>query len=640
MCGIAGFLEQGGLDREADECIARMTRALAHRGPDREGVWTDALAGIALGHRRLSVVDLSPAGDQPMLSRTGRYVIVFNGEIYNFPKLRNELENAGEPGFRGHSDTEVMLACFERYGVPGSLPRFIGMFAFAVWDRQERNLYLARDPLGEKPLYYGWSGDSFLFGSELKALRAHPWFRAEVDRRGLAMLLKDGYISAPHSIYREVFKLTPGCLLTLRSDSRDTEVRPYWSFRTLLERVQPFQGSEREAMLQLDRLLAEAVRMRTVADVPLGAFLSGGIDSSLVVGLMQAQSSRPVKTFTIGFHEAGYDEAAAAREVAQHLGTDHTECYVTSREALEVIPNLPALYDEPLADSSQIPTYLVAAMARKHVTVSLSGDGGDELFGGYSRYARMLRIRPVLRLLPGAVRGALNFAAGRVPDEGWRGLQKFAALAKEKDLLGQYLVFVRHWHGSTSMVRDAPPFPPLDRDYARRQAPLHQFMAADTVSYLPGDILAKVDRATMGVGLESRIPLLDPGVIEFAWALPSQMKLRGKQTKWILRQVLDRYVPRKLVERPKSGFGIPVAEWLRGPLRPWAEELLDARRLRREGFFDPAPVRVRWREHLAADYDHSQVLWSVLIFQAWRAAEASAAQEAIVRAPAAATSSV
>jgi asparagine synthase (glutamine-hydrolysing) len=623
MCGIAGFLTQSVPDSGFETCLMGMTRTLAHRGPDSEGAWVDPAAGIALGHRRLAVVDLSPAGHQPMISASGRYAIVFNGEIYNFEELRQEIRTTSgdlTPAFRGHSDTEVMLACFDRLGVRKSLPRFNGMFAFAVWDRLDRKLHLARDPIGEKPLYYCSAGGSFLFGSELKALRAHPAFQGDIDRNALAMFLNHGYIPAPHSIYKKVFKLTPGSLLTVGGD-QGVQIEPYWSFKDVVERGQsrPFRGSEDEAISRLEALLADAARIRMIADVPLGAFLSGGIDSSLVVAMMQSQSSKPVKTFTIGFHEGGYDEAVAAKAVARHLRTEHTEYYVTPKEAMDVVPRLPGLYDEPFADSSQIPTFLVAQLARRDVTVSLSGDGGDELFAGYTRYGRVLRTWRNLRFVPQGLRNSLIPGRGilQSDDGARRKLHKFAAIARTRDPLALYAAFNRLWHGAGPLVRDVPPFPSPRNEWPRCPDLLHQLMAVDTVSYLPDDILVKVDRACMGVSLESRIPLLDPRVVEFAWRLPRGMKMRGRETKWILRRILHKHVPRTLVERPKSGFGAPIAEWIRGPLRDWAEDLLDLRRIEVDGFFEAEPIRRRWKEHLSAQVDHSPVLWSVLMFQAW-----------------------
>jgi len=610
MCGIAGFLSDS-IGPEAAVHAAAMTRTLAHRGPDREGVWIDPSAGIALGHRRLAVVDLSPAGDQPMFSASGRYVIVFNGEIYNFCDLRRE---AGGGGFRGHSDTEVMLACFERWGVAGSLPRFNGMFAFAVWDRLEQELHLARDPIGEKPLYYGRFGGTLLFGSELKALRAHPDFPGEIDRNVVARFLKYGYVPVPWSIYKDVFKLEPGCVLTFRSGSARTE--RYWSLKNVVERgcAAPFRGSEQEAERQLESLLLSAVKMRMIADVPLGAFLSGGLDSSLVVALMQRSSEKPVRTFTIGFHEAAYNEAAAAEAVARRLGTDHTEWYVTPAEARSVVPRLPELYDEPFADSSQIPTFLVAQLARRHVTVSLSGDGGDELFGGYSRYARVARLRQRMKRTPGALRRLGSRALKNAPDY-W--LRRFAEMAPADDPIAFYDAYLAKWPFAAALVRGVEAAGPDDRPWARCRDFYPQMMAVDAADYLPDDILVKVDRATMGVSLESRIPLLDPRVIEFAWTLPHSFKVRGGQSKRIVRNLLHRYVPAELVERPKSGFAVPIGEWIRGPLRDWAEHLLDAKRIEEEGFLESELIRRRWREHLTGRVDHSSALWCVLMFEAW-----------------------
>ena len=566
-------------------------------------------------------MDLSPAGNQPKLSASTRYAIVFNGEIYNFLELRRELDldcAGGALAFRGHSDTEVMLACFERWGVAKSLARFNGMFAFAVWDRLERTLTLARDPIGEKPLYYGWARDTLLFGSELKALRAHPAFRDTIDRRALALFLERGYVPAPDSIYHNVLKLAPGTALTVQAGSLRTETAAYWSIEDVVERgcATPVHGSDFDAQRRLESLLADATKLRMIADVPLGAFLSGGIDSSLVVALMQSASSKPVKTFTIGFHERKYNEADAAKAVARHLQTDHTEWYVTPAEARAVVPRLPEIYDEPFADSSQVPTLLVSALARKHVTVALSGDGGDELFGGYQRYARIARQWRRMAAIPVPVRSALAKTLKLIPERACSDrVQKFAALAPLTDPGAFYRAHCSHWHNTALVCGSTPSI--VNDEWPRGIVLLHGMMAADTATYLPDDILVKVDRASMNVSLESRIPLLDPRVIEFAWSLPRSMKLRGGQTKWIIRQILYKYVPRALVERPKCGFAVPVAEWIRGPLQPWAEELLDSKRIENEGYLATEPIRRRWREHLSGRYDHSSSLWSVLMFQAW-----------------------
>ncbi|HEX6039715.1 asparagine synthase (glutamine-hydrolyzing) [Longimicrobium sp.] len=661
MCGFTGFV---ALSRDrSEEWLASTVRAMAgslrHRGPDDAGEWVDAPAGVALGFRRLSIIDLSPAGHQPMVSASGRYVITFNGEAYNFEAVRRELAGAGlAPAFRGHSDTEVVLAAVEAWGLEAAVRRFVGMFAFALWDRRERRLHLVRDRLGVKPLYYGRMGSAFLWGSELKSLRRHPAFDAEVDRSSIADLLRVAYVPAPHTIYAGVHKLLPGTILTLDAETGRTETRAYWTARGAAEAglADPFRGTEAEAVDALDALLRDAVGLRMVADVPLGVFLSGGIDSSVVVAQMQAQSTRPVKTFSIGFREEAYDEAAHAREVARHLGTDHTELYATPEEAQAVIPLLPSLYDEPFADSSQIPTYLVCSLARQHVTVALSGDGGDELFAGYNRYFWGRGVwdrvggvpRPLRRaaaagmraLSPGAwdrVFGAL----GPVLPGAMRQRMPGDRLHKLAGVLGvggpdeMYRRLVAVWNESGGVVRGADVHSPAYEEDGRA-APLDDFtlrmMQRDLVSYLPDDILVKVDRASMGVSLEAREPLLDHRLVEFAWRLPLSMKMEGVRGKKVLREVLYRYVPREMVERPKMGFGIPIHAWLRGPLRPWAEELLDEGRLRNEGFFDAARVRAVWRDHLSGRRNRQYQLWGVLMFQAWhqaqRAPAAAPAREA------------
>jgi asparagine synthase (glutamine-hydrolysing) len=614
-----------------------MTGTLAHRGPDSHDTWIDRSAGIALGHRRLAIVDLSPAGHQPMVSASGRYVIVFNGEIYNFFDLRKELESTGINGgicFNGHSDTEIMLACFERWGVVNAVKRFNGMFAFALWDRLERTLHLARDPLGEKPLYYGWQSGTLLFGSELKALRAHPAFTSHIDRGVLGLYFKCGYVPAPYSIYQGIFKLPQGAILSIEAERLSQRTISYWSVKDAVQRAvaNPFRGSEQEAVQQLSTLLADATRMRMISDVPLGAFLSGGIDSSLVVALMQASSSQRVKTFTIGFFESQYNEAANAKAVAAYLGTDHTEWYVTPAEAISVVPRLPVLYDEPFADSSQIPTFLVSTLARRHVTVALSGDGGDELFGGYERYSRISRLWRRMGSVPLPLRKLFTTmlkpigGEGASPPLGSYRFQKALALAPLSDPAAFYDAHLSNWRNPAELVRG--PAESLHGTSLRELWPgcddlrLHM-MAADTATYLPDDILVKVDRAAMGISLETRIPLLDTRIVEFAWRLPLNMRIRAGQTKWPLRRLLDKYVPRVLVDRPKSGFAMPVAGWIRGPLRSWAEELLDAKRIDREGYLAAEPIRKRWTEHLSGRHDHSGFLWSVLMFQAWLQAAAS-----------------
>lgn len=613
------------------------------------GTWRDPQGGLGLAHRRLSIIDLSAAGHQPMESASGRHVIVFNGEIYNHLVLRAELADQGlAPDWRGHSDTETLLAAIEAWGLEAALQRATGMFGVAVWDRARRCLALARDRMGEKPLYYGWQGhggrNAFLFGSELKAIKAHPCFQGDIDRGAISLLLRHNCVPAPYSIYQGIAKLPAGHLVVLDEQalqsprSMPTPVC-YWSMaRAAVEGVaKPWQGSDDEAIRALDDVLRTAIGRQMIADVPLGAFLSGGIDSSTIVSLMQAQSSRPVRTFSIGFHEAGYDEAVHARAVAAHLGTDHTELYVSANEAMAVIPRLPSLYDEPFADSSQIPTFLVSQLARRHVAVSLSGDAGDELFCGYNRYQMTARMWHRLAPLPLPVRRMLAVGIGAVPPERWDALGKWLPgasgyahvgekLHKGATVMGAaspeelYLGFVSHWRDPASVVIGGAEPPTLvtgNRPALPGLDAVQQMMALDALTYLPDDILVKVDRAAMGVSLEGRVPFLDHAVVEFAWRLPQALKLRNGQGKWILRQVLYQYVPRSLIERPKMGFGIPVCAWLRGPLRAWAEALLDESRLRREGFFRPEPIRQIWQLHLSGKCDRSSQLWDVLMFQAW-----------------------
>ena len=645
MCGIVGILDlsRSTSSELLESNVRRMTGALQHRGPDADGIWTDAPAGIALGHRRLAVLDLSPAGQQPMTSVCGRYIISFNGEIYNFADLRAELErDSSEHLWRGRSDTEVLLAAIVRWGVEAAVKRAIGMFAVALWDRREQLLHLVRDRMGEKPIYYGQVGRCFLFGSELKALRAAENGPRTIDRRALALLLRHSYVPGPYSIYEGIRKLAPGSILTIGTD-RPERVRAYWSLAQVVQagKAARFSGSEAEAADELDRLLRQTIRGQMIADVPLGAFLSGGVDSSTVVALMQAQSARPVRTFTIGFDERAYDEARHAKAVARHLGTDHTELYVSAADALAVIPELPQIYDEPFADVSQIPTLLVAGLARRHVTVSLSGDGGDELFGGYNRYflARSLRRatgwlpRPARSLLARGITGLspnrwdrIVGGAGRLLPASLRqhrigeGLHKFADILRAHDAQAMYRHLVSHWKEPTTVVRDAEEAPTLLTDpcaWALRDDYTEQMMYLDGVTYLPDDILAKVDRATMAVSLESRVPLLDPRIVEFAWKLPLSFKVKGRQGKRLLRQVLYKYVPRQLIDRPKMGFGVPLDSWLRGPLREWASALLDPDRLAREGFFHTEPITKKWQDHLSGRCNWQYPLWNVLMFQSW-----------------------
>lgn len=631
--------------------LKRMTDAIAYRGPDDDGGWSDSDCRIALGHRRLAIVDLSDAGRQPMASASGRYVLVFNGEIYNHLTLRKRLEAAGQTaGWRGHSDTETLLSCFDAWGVECAVKESVGMFAFAVWDRHAQNLVLARDRLGEKPLYYGWQGQgrnaSFLFASELKALRAHPACDAKINRDALCLLLRHNAIAAPYSIYEGIFKLTPGTILTVSMTRPEPVVHTYWSAANVARSgiAQAFSGSTSEAIEGLDTVLRQAVRGQMVADVPLGAFLSGGIDSSLVVALMQAQASSPVKTFSIGFEEQAYNEADYAKAVARHLGTDHTELYVSAREAMDVIPCLPDIYDEPFSDQSQIPTYLVSAMARRHVAVSLSGDGGDELFCGYERYQaaasmtalwakiapaplplRKLMARGITGLSPQVwdrIGGVLATALLRRTHPANLGhkLHKGAGVLSSTSSNALYRSVMSHWHDPAAVVVNGhEPATVLSADTQSldQLGSIERMMALDTLSYLPDDILVKVDRAAMAVSLETRAPFLDHRVVEFAWQLPNALKLCDGHSKWVLRQVLYRYVPRALIDRPKMGFAVPVGAWLKGPLREWAEALLDPARLRSEGYFHATAVRNKWNEHLGGTHNWEYHLWDVLMFQVW-----------------------
>lgn len=632
MCGIAGFVDFH-VDRAnsvpVDRTIARMTAALHHRGPDDGGVWVDPSAGVALGHRRLAIVDRSGAGAQPMVSANGRFVLVYNGELYNTDELRRELEARGQQ-FRGRSDTEVLLEGCAAFGVKACLEQANGMFAFALWDRDQRRLTLARDRLGEKPLYWAKFGPLLLFGSELKALLMHPGCSPEIDRQALADFMRWRFVPAPASIYRGVYKLPQGHLLEWSSASVEPRAEAFWS---LPDGTADEGRNEHELVSELDGLLHDAVGRRMIADVPLGAFLSGGIDSSLTVALMQAQGRRPVQTFSIGFAYDGFDEAPAARAVAAHLGTAHTELYVDARQALDIVPQLPEIYDEPFADASQIPTHLLAKLTRDHVTVALSGDGGDELFAGYRHYAKAEEVWRRLKAIPSAGRRGVALGMAGLRESGLAGLigraPAFGTMSMER---------LEHWEAMLD-ARDPTMFYRHRRALWQRpekllQGPCRSFTDTgiqdgrpsdlltrmqlwDLSNYLPDDVLTKVDRATMAVALEARVPLLDHRLVEFALRLPRHLKVREGRGKWILREVLRKFVPDHLVDRPKAGFSVPLADWLRGPLRDWAEDLLEPRRLEQEGYFRSAPLRQCWGEHLAGDRDWHAHLWAVLMFQEW-----------------------
>ncbi len=700
MCGFAGFITtDSSVLTRAESVARRMSSAIQHRGPDDAGAWADAPTGIALGFRRLSILELSSAGHQPMHSANGRFVMTFNGEIYNHPDLRNLLsaEQLGTPAqsWRGHSDTETLLSCFEAWGIEKTLQKTVGMFAIALWDTQTRTLYLARDRFGEKPLYFGWattpfnSSPAFVFGSELKAIRAYPGFANAVSREALALYMRFTYVPAPYSIYQNIFKLEPGCMLSINSDFStninatlpqasnlpdaaqvpsmlNAPLRPpalqgglriqrWWSLASVVEAGAQNQiSSEDEAIETLEQRLKDAVRVQSLADVPLGAFLSGGVDSSCIVALMQAQATSPVKTFTVGFEEAGFDESPHARAVAEHLGTEHNELFVSAKQAQAVIANLPAIYDEPFADSSQIPTHLVCKTARQQVSVALSGDAGDELFGGYNRYFWGPRIWSRFAWLPYPARQAFGATIRAVPTAGWDALSRplnallpaaknFARAGDRAHKMATRLVgvhnldelyssLVSEWQDPAKVVKGVggesggeagdllrEPSSMLSDPWpaAGAEQPQLRMMYRDSMTYLPDDILCKVDRAAMATSLETRVPFLDHRVAELAWRLPLNMKIRNDQGKWALRQVLYKYVPKELIDRPKAGFAIPVGQWLRGPLKDWAEALLDEKRLELEGYFHPKPIRDKWLQHLTGRFDHTSSLWAVLMFQSW-----------------------
>ncbi|PKN08874.1 MAG: asparagine synthase (glutamine-hydrolyzing) [Deltaproteobacteria bacterium HGW-Deltaproteobacteria-8] len=631
MCGICGILSPLGQDQGAT--LNAMTTTLAHRGPDDSGVFSDDAQGIALGHRRLSILDLSPLGHQPMVSASGRFVIVFNGEIYNFRALKTELEPLGH-AFRGGSDTEVLLAAFEEWG-EAALPRLNGMFALALWDRKERTLLLARDRMGKKPLYYGLAGKATVFGSELKALTIHSAFDARIDPDSLAAYFRLGYIPAPQSVYSAARKLPPAHALTLRpgQDPLAAEPRPYWSATEVFEvgLAHPFTGTEEDAATELERLLTNATGLRMVADVPLGSFLSGGIDSSLVTALMQSQSARPVRTFSIGFAEGRYNEAHHAKAVAAHLGTDHSEFILRQQDLLDMVPVIPHFWDEPFADSSQIPTYAVCRLARQHVTVALSGDGGDELFNGYERYLYLDALWRKFSLAPRPLRAIAGSLAGRLPEAAFRLMGSLGpkihwrlGAMGTRNFEDYYRFLFSHFRAPGDLVlgsHERQTTFDMDQGLLSRAAgndPLRRMALIDHLLYLPDDILAKVDRASMAVSLEVRCPLLDHRVVEFAASLPTAFKVQNGVGKAVLRRVLYRHVPRELVDRPKMGFGVPIDLWLKDELRDWAEDLLNEQALRHEGMLNAPLVRRIWAEYLAGKNNWFNHLWDILMYQAWR----------------------
>jgi asparagine synthase (glutamine-hydrolysing) len=599
-----------------------MNRALLHRGPDDGGLWADHAAGLVLASRRLAIVDLSPAGHQPMTSHCGRYVIAYNGEIYNFLDIRRDLEKEGQY-FVGHSDTEVLLEACALWGIEPALSRMNGMFSFALWDTKEHTLTLVRDRLGVKPLYYGWSRNTLLFGSELKAFHSFPAFTGTLDRSSLALFLRLGYVPAPYSIYENIYKLPPGHLLTVSAPGEHASPRPYWRVRKIVESGIPnrFRGDIHEATDQLELLLRDSVRLRMLADVPVGAFLSGGIDSSLIAAMMQAQTTSTVKTFTIGFTELSHNEAAYAKQIAQHLGSDHTDLCLSPRDALDIIPLLPTIYDEPFADPSQIPTFLVSQLARQAVTVSLSGDGSDELFGGYKEYSLGTQRWRLLRRLPPIVRSSIRQGVKGIDLLANGRFRQIEELLKVTTPEALHHYHVSQWRWPADLVPEASEHLTAFTDpdlHAAALSDTERMMYMDLVTYLPEDILTKLDRASMAVSLEARVPFLDYRLVEFIWQLPLDFKIDRGQTKRILRSILTRYVPPRLFERPKMGFNLPLGQWLRGPLRPWAEELLDGTKLRQQGVLNPTPVSQAWKEHLDGKQNRATELWGVLMFQAWQ----------------------
>ena len=634
MCGITGFYNLKGFNGvDPIDDLNKMLASLRHRGPNDEGVWLDQSCGIAFAHTRLAVIDLSSAGRQPMQSQSGRYQIVFNGEIYNHQDVRLELENTGSYAWRGNSDTETLLQAIDVWGLEKSLNKCVGMFALAVWDAKENKLVLARDRMGEKPLYYGWQNELLLFGSELKSIKQHTSFDKEIDRDVVALYLKLGYIPSPFSIWKDIYKLAPGCIISFdpknRNRNRSAQPRSFWSLEenVFSQNASLFSGSDEQAVDDLDQVLNQSVRQQSIADVSLGAFLSGGIDSSLITAILQSQSSSPVKTFTIGFEEKEFTEADKAKQVAKYLKTEHSEYYVTAESARDVIPSLHEMYDEPFGDPSAIPTYLVSKLTKSKVTVALSGDGGDELFGGYQRYLnrRSIYFARLFGMLPNHFSELfidrlirIGSYRGIIPPRQRAQLEMLKELSTAKNLSEYYLRLVSHW-SPPPLVYEYKDYVsnPLKQKFCGLHSEIRTMMAIDSGSYLPDCILAKVDRASMAVSLETRVPFLDHRVVEFAWTVPMHMKVRNGQGKWLLRRLLDRYVPRDLIERPKQGFSVPTGDWIKGPLREWTEDLLDMKSIQEQGLLNAKMVQERWNEHQSGRKDWSYSIWVLLMLQAW-----------------------
>jgi asparagine synthase (glutamine-hydrolysing) len=646
MCGINGFYSNSSLT--FDNVILKMNSAISHRGPDTNGVWQDKNSGIVLGHQRLSIIDLSAAGNQPMRSNSGRFILTYNGEIYNHLEIRKEIEKSNSNiKWYGNSDTETLLEAIDFWGIEITLQKIDGMFAFGLWDQKTRCLTLVKDRIGEKPLYYGWQGKGdnkiFLFSSELKALKMHPEFKGEINRDAIALQLRHNCIPAPYSIYKDIHKLLPGCYLQLKESDLKKFLIPqskiYWSLTesAIYGNNNQLMLSEIDIQKGLEKHLQSSVKKQMISDVPIGAFLSGGIDSSTVVALMQSQSNHPIKTFTIGFSEEDYSEAKYAKKIAKHLGTDHTELYVSSKMAMEIIPKLPSIYDEPFSDSSQIPTYLVSQLAKQYVKVSLSGDGGDELFCGYNRHIMSKKFSNIFRLMPLFFRKILSNRLELISTKNWDRLSnlspfldqysnfgdkmhKVVNVLKAKNLNDLYYMLCSHWQNPTELVINSKEPGTLLTEFKPELKGLNsqqQMMALDFITYLSDDILVKVDRAAMASSLETRVPFLDHKLIEYVWKIPHSLKFRNGQGKWILRKILNQYVPENLTKRSKMGFGIPIDTWLRGPLRDWAENLLNEKRLKEEGFFNPKLIRDKWEDHLSDKRNWQSDLWDILMFQAW-----------------------